>query len=126
VRVEFGPLQGDQYGRILYYVYDMDGESIDEMLVREGLALAWLEDGQHQNVLIAAEGRAKENGRGCLGGGSEFPMPGGDCDSSYLTVCIPSPPPDLDCGDIQHRRFNVEPPDPHGFDRDGDGVGCES
>ena len=48
VRVEFGPRQGDQYGRILYYVYNMDGESIDEMLVREGLALAWLEDGQHR------------------------------------------------------------------------------
>jgi endonuclease YncB( thermonuclease family) len=49
----------------------MDGESIDEMLVREGLALAWLEDGQHRNVLIAAEGRTKEAGVGCLGGESD-------------------------------------------------------
>jgi hypothetical protein len=47
VRVEFGPRQGDRYGRILYYVFTMEGESIDEMLAREGLALAWLEDGQH-------------------------------------------------------------------------------
>ncbi|HZA24638.1 MAG TPA: thermonuclease family protein [Dehalococcoidia bacterium] len=69
VRVEFGPRQGDRNGRILYYVYNMDGESIDEMLVREGLALAWLEDGQHRNVLLAAESRAKENRGGCLGGG---------------------------------------------------------
>ncbi len=39
-----------------------------------------------------------------------------------------SPPPDLDCGEITHRRFTVLPPDPHGFDGDGDGdgVGCES
>jgi endonuclease YncB( thermonuclease family) len=69
VRVEFGPHQGDQYGRILYYVYNMDGESIDEMLVREGLALAWLEDGQHRNALLAVEGEAKEDGRRCLGDG---------------------------------------------------------
>ncbi len=40
-------------------------------------------------------------------------------------VCIPSPPPDLDCKDIPYRRFKVLPPDPHGFDRDGDGIGCE-
>jgi micrococcal nuclease len=126
VRVEFGPRQGDQYGRILYYVYTMEGESIDEMLVREGLALAWLEDGQHRNVLIAAEGRAKEDGRGCLGGGSESPISAGDCDPSYPDLCIPSPPPDLECGEIQFRRFEVVPPDPHGFDGDQDGVGCEN
>ena len=52
--------------------------------------------------------------------------PSGNCDPSYPTVCIPPPPPDLDCGDIPHRRFPVRPPDPHGFDRDNDGVGCES
>jgi endonuclease YncB( thermonuclease family) len=69
VRVELGPRQGDQFGRILYYVYNLEGESIDEMLVREGLALAWLEDGQHRNVLLAVESRAKENRGGCLGGG---------------------------------------------------------
>lgn len=51
---------------------------------------------------------------------------GGNCDPSYPTVCIPPHPPDLDCGDIPHRRFRVLPPDPHGFDRDNDGIGCES
>ncbi len=50
---------------------------------------------------------------------------GSNCDPSYPTVCIPSPPPDLDCGDIPYRRFPVRPPDPHRFDRDGDGIGCE-
>ncbi|MGJ3248415.1 MAG: hypothetical protein ACFE0I_20325 [Elainellaceae cyanobacterium] len=47
------------------------------------------------------------------------------CDSSYPTVCIPSPPPDLDCGEIPHRRFQVRQPDPHRFDGDKDGIGCE-
>ena len=50
----------------------------------------------------------------------------GDCDSSYPDVCIPSPPPDLDCTDISDKKFTVLSPDPHGFDSDGDGIGCES
>ena len=54
------------------------------------------------------------------------PPPGGNCDPAYPTVCIPSPPPDLDCTQIVHRRFTVLPPDPHGFDADGNGIGCES
>ena len=49
-----------------------------------------------------------------------------NCDPSYPDTCIPSPPPDLDCGEISDKRFQVVPPDPHGFDRDGDGIGCES
>jgi hypothetical protein len=50
----------------------------------------------------------------------------GNCDPSYPGVCIPPPPPDLDCGDISFKRFQVLPPDPHHVDRDGDGIGCES
>ena len=50
-----------------------------------------------------------------------------NCDSSYPDVCIPpySQVGDLDCGDVSYRRFRVVPPDPHGFDGDFDGVGCE-
>ena len=59
-------------------------------------------------------------GSGSGGGG------GGNCDPSYPTVCIPPAPPDLDCPQIPYKRFQVLPPDPHGFDRDGDGIGCES
>ncbi|TLZ45127.1 MAG: thermonuclease family protein [Methanobacteriota archaeon] len=32
----------------------------------------------------------------------------------------------LNCPDIPYRRFRVLPPDPHHFDIDGDGVGCET
>ncbi len=49
-----------------------------------------------------------------------------NCDPSYPDVCIPYFPPDLDCGEIQYTNFKVLPPDPHGFDRDNDGIGCES
>lgn len=54
------------------------------------------------------------------------PAPSDSCDPSYPGVCIPPAPPDLDCGDIAYRRFQVLSPDPHGFDGNQDGVGCES
>ena len=58
------------------------------------------------------------------------PPPSGNCAPSYPDVCIPPPPPDLDCGQISHRSFRVihtvASPDPHRFDGDRDGVGCES
>jgi hypothetical protein len=40
-------------------------------------------------------------------------------------VCIPSPPPDLDCADVNYRDFAVRGSDPHRFDGDHDGRGCE-
>ncbi len=49
-----------------------------------------------------------------------------NCDPSYPDVCIPPWPPDLDCGEISYRNFYVLPDDPHGFDGDKDGIGCES
>lgn len=62
-------------------------------------------------------------------GAAELPLPPvGEpdvCDPAYPEVCIPSPPPDLDCADISHRRFVVLVPDPHNFDGDHNGVGCE-
>jgi hypothetical protein len=48
------------------------------------------------------------------------------CDPSYPTVCIPPAPPDLDCGEISAHDFTVVGADPHGFDADHDGIGCES
>ena len=51
------------------------------------------------------------------------------CDTSYEGVCIPPPPPDLDCADIV--ALGIPTPvkvvggDPHQLDGDdGDGFGC--
>jgi len=49
-----------------------------------------------------------------------------NCDSSYPDVCIAPPPPDLNCDDVSYKNIKVEGNDPHGFDRDSDGIGCES
>ena len=51
---------------------------------------------------------------------------GSNCDPSYPDVCIPSPPPDLNCSDIPYRNFRVLPPDPHHFDSNHNGIGCEA
>ena len=50
---------------------------------------------------------------------------GGNCDPSNPTVFIPPYPLDLDCDEITYRRFQVVGSDPHGFDGDNDGIGCE-
>lgn len=58
-------------------------------------------------------------------------QPTQNCSPAYPTdlagnkICIPSPPPDLDCKDITYRNFKVLDPDPHNFDSDKDGIGCE-
>jgi len=48
------------------------------------------------------------------------------CDPSYPGVCIPPAPPDLDCGDVPYSDFAVIGSDPHGFDGNDNGAGCES
>src|SRR5215208_1557562 len=51
------------------------------------------------------------------------------CDASYPSVCIPSPPPDLDCNDLPFREFRVRrdipSPDPHRLDQSEDGIACQ-
>lgn len=49
----------------------------------------------------------------------------GACDPSYPTVCVPPPPPDVDCADIAARSFPVRGPDVHRLDGDKDGIACE-
>lgn len=54
---------------------------------------------------------------------------GDDCDSSYPDLCVPRYPPDLDCSWVYARgesHITVRGADPHGFDGNNDGVGCES
>jgi hypothetical protein len=52
--------------------------------------------------------------------------PAQNCHPSYPDFCIPPPPPDLDCDEVNGSDFTVLSPDPHGFDGNSDGVGCES
>lgn len=47
-----------------------------------------------------------------------------DCDPNYDGACVPPVDYDLDCPDIEGPVYVVGT-DVHGFDREGDGVGCE-
>ena len=51
---------------MLAYVYTQDGISIDEVLIREGLATAWTREGQHRDYLVGLERDAKIQAVGCL------------------------------------------------------------
>jgi micrococcal nuclease len=140
----------DRYDRLLRYVIAGDF-FVNYELVRQGFATGatFPPDVACQDVFREAERTAREESKG-LWGATPTPLPtntsvplptntprplptatsappqSADCDPAYPTVCIPSPPPDLDCGDISFRRFQVLPPDPHRFDGDHDGIGCES
>jgi hypothetical protein len=76
--------------------------------------------GKSKHVRVRVIPKPEPTGGG--GGGAG----GGNCDPSYPTVCIPPPPPDLDCSQVNATNFKVVGSDPHGFDGENDGVGCET
>jgi micrococcal nuclease len=129
----------DRFGRLLRYVWVAEGGGllfVNLELLRQGYAqvVTYPPDVRYVDLYLEAQRQAREAGLGLWaepppGTGTSQSAPPGDrpgCDPAYPTVCIPPAPPDLDCGDIPFRRFEVLPPDPHRFDRNGDGVGCES
>ncbi len=130
VSLEFDVERLDRYGRTLAYVWH-DGRLFNRVLVARGYAVVttYPPDVKYVERFEAAQRRARDerlglwtacfSGDGSAGGGLR-------CDPSYPDVCIPPPPPDLDCADVRWDHFRVVPPDPHGFDGDHDGIGCET
>ena len=137
----------DRYGRLLRYLW-RGSTNVNLELVREGAAAPYFyrgDKGRYAGRLLGAARAAKRARRGLWGacpgttldpygpvqtGRSGPPAPSGGssgkCDPSYPTVCIPPYPPDLDCKDVPYKRFKVVGGDPHGFDGDRDGIGCET
>ena len=141
----------DRYDRTLAYVYRLaDGAFVNLALARDGFAdaLSIAPNVAHADDVAAAVAEARADRRGLWSacpdaeGGDAPPASttappdagptptddgtgGTGCDPSYPDVCIPPPPPDLDCADVRERDFTVLAPDPHRFDGGGDGVGCE-
>lgn len=151
LEVDPGLDRTDRYGRLLRYVR-RGTMNVNIALVRAGAAAPYFYRGERgeyaaklmeeatraraarrglwgacpgtaldpsRQVATATSGSAEDDRRGIVGGG-------GGCDPAYPGVCIPSPPPDLDCADVRFKNFAVRPPDPHRFDGDRDGYGCES
>ena len=132
----------DRYGRLLRYVW-LDTDSgwllVNLELLRLGVAevTTYPPDVKYVDALyLPAQREARESGIGLWGAPPATPAPvapaapGGNCEPSYPDFCLPIGTSDLDCGDVQWRRFtvlwDVANPDPHRFDREGDGLGCES
>jgi micrococcal nuclease len=121
----------DRYGRLLAYVWLPHGKDLGFKLLAAGVAKVYIYDRPFSR--LSAYRRAEAIGKSqpssvwnrCGGPKPPPPPPRGNCDPSYPTVCIPPPPPDLDCADIPYRNFKVVGNDPHRFDGDHDGIGCE-
>lgn len=110
----------DQYDRLLANVF-CNGKSLNAALVNSGhaeISTRYCSISEFSNYPWAQR-------FGCAVSEPEI-VESNDCDPSYPDFCIASYPPDLDCGDISQKRFTVLQPDPHSFDGDKDGIGCES
>jgi len=145
------PVARDQYGRVVGVVFGKDNRggnvNVNVKLVENGHAVVYqqylINCPSSRQDLVRAEASAKQRRQNfwnqanpcmpwdfrqgkCSTAAAPEPQQQGRCDPSYPDVCIPPAPPDLDCGEITHRRFRVTGSDPHGFDGDNDGIGCES
>lgn len=126
----------DRYDRLLRYVFVGD-IFVNYELVRTGFATAssYPPDTACDDAFLAAENEAITSVVGLWGAtaittsnrlsSDATDIVDSNCDPSYPDVCIPPAPPDLDCKDVPYRNFVVLPPDPHNFDGNKDGRGCE-
>ena len=66
IRLESDARDQNQDGDLLRYVFNEDGLSIEAVLVSEGLATAWREDGTYRVRFLAMENEARDSRVGCL------------------------------------------------------------
>lgn len=158
VQLEADPTQDsvDRFGRLLRYVYLPNGTLLNWELIYQGYGFEYTYEVPYvyQTEFRQAEQDARQNQRGlwapdaCNGERKpadapapepppappvvEEPPPAplaGNCSPAYANVCIPPPPPDLNCEEIRQQYGCsiqvVIQPDPHEIDRDGDGIACE-
>lgn len=124
----------DHYGRLLRYVRNRNGKDLGAFLIRRGLAVARYDsrDGYGWHRLQRKYHRLDARQRNVCGfDPTPDPKPqrkrggGGKCDPNYRGACVPRVDYDLNCSDIDG-PVRVVGTDVHGFDSDGDGIGCEA
>ena len=123
----------DRYGRLLAYVWLPGGKDLGYHVIARGAAKAYVyaRPFQRLSAYRAAEARGRQVTPSMWTcGRAATPQPSArssKCDTSYPDVCIPpyNQAGDLDCADVPYSNFRVVGSDPHGFDGEGDGVGCE-
>lgn len=124
------------FGRLLVYIY-VNGENFNERLLSDGYARMYDSQFSMRESFVDAEQEAQSNNVGLW----NYEAPDGetiedaDKESGNQTedVDVPPLPPDGDynCGDFdtQEQAQHVledSSGDPHGLDRDDDGIACES
>ncbi|WP_310270321.1 thermonuclease family protein [Haloactinomyces albus] len=133
----------DQYDRYLLYLWNAEGTFVNLEMVRGGFAEAELyqPNDKYWDRISAAEVDARSAGENLWGvcaprGQPEStseseaepepqPEPRSKTDSGAGAYLFPPPPPDKDCSQVSANNFRVRPGDPHRFDSNGDGIGCE-
>jgi micrococcal nuclease len=131
VDIDDGKRGGDRYGREIGVVY-CNGVNVNSELIEKQYARIYTdycdisEFANDEWAGCSTTNPQFNTGPVTKQSTSDIQIDNSNCDSSYLDVCIPSGPPDLDCTDISQKGFSVSGSDPHGFDGDGDGIGCES
>lgn len=112
------------YGRIVGVVY-CNGMNLNQAIINEGFG--YISSDYCKNSEFSSNSWAQS---GCstyqktTSSTSKFTQTGSNCDPNYSGTCIPKNSPDLDCSDFSG-PVKVSGSDPHGLDRDGDGIGCE-
>jgi micrococcal nuclease len=118
------------YGRTIAEIY-CNGVSLNESILAVKLATIYTEfcsKSEFASEPWAKQGCSAENQVTSPQIPKEIPKSSSydkKCDPAYPDVCIAQYPPDLDCKQIQYTNFRVLSPDPHNFDVDKDGIGCE-
>ena len=123
----------DRYGRLLGHVWLPGGQDLGYQLLVSGAAKTYVHRRPFER--LAAYRSAEARGRRvapsvwtCGHPARQQPVASSSrCDPSYPDVCIPpyDRVGDLDCADVPYSNFRVVGRDPHGFDGEGDGIGCE-
>ena len=138
----------DPYGRLLAYVYLLDGEMFNEKLVEEGYAqvATFPPNVKYVDRFLEAQREARAANRGLWGLSAEEQCQQTDRGNGIGGGCLgsePEPTPasqsaspgsevdsNLDCASFDtheeaQRVLERDPSDPHYLDGDGDGVACE-
>jgi uncharacterized repeat protein (TIGR01451 family) len=98
------------------------------LAARASEKFAWCTRAPCGSTPLADSNRQNDIAGGFLAVGDAGTPPPVLCADSYPTVCIPPPPPRLECNDIPYKNFQVRRDvanvDPQHLDNNEDGVGC--
>jgi len=116
-----GQTQGS-YGRIVALV-TCNGVNLNQAIIEKGfghLSFTYCDNSEFADKAWSGCGSPQKT----TSSKTQYSQTGSDCDPDYSGTCIPKNSRDLDCADVG-KNVKVTGDDPHGFDRDGDGIGCE-